>query len=165
MRGLRIKRNNCTGLRHFVAVLLIFSFLFNSFTSTIAFAIGSESSDSITATYPYYAFVEDPDNPWKTVWDALDSTDTIKYSDSYFDAPSPGDHPELRAVSYALGLAGFENKADGYPSDSSTPNPKLQLFLEQLGFSNFQKWDTKSDEDGHSMGTTIARRLYRMDKR
>ena len=158
MRGSRIKRNNCTGLRHFVAVLLIFSFLFNSFTSTIAFAIGSESSDSITATYPYYAFVEDPDNPWETVWDALDSTDTINYSDSYFDTPSPGNHPELRAVSYALGLAGFENEADGYPSDSSTPNPKLQLFLEQLGFSNFQKWDTESDGDGHSMGTTIARK-------
>ena len=43
----------------------------------------------------------------------------------------------FRAVSYVLGLAGFENEADGYPSDSSTPNPKLQLFLEQLGFLNF----------------------------
>ena len=156
MRGSRIKRNNCTGLRHFVAVLLIFSFLFNSFTSTIAFAIGSESSDSITATYPYYAFVEDPDNPWETVWDALDSTDTIKYSDSYFDAPSPGDHPELRAVSYALALAGYENKADGYPIDGSVANPKLIDFLTQLGFSDYQSWDAASEEDGHSFGTTIG---------
>ena len=156
MRGSRIKRNNCTGLRHFVAVLLIFSFLFNSFTSTIAFAIGSESSDSITATYPYYAFVEDPDNPWETVWDALDSTDTIKYSDSYFDAPSPGDHPELRAVSYALALAGYENQADGYPIDSSVANPKLIDFLTQLGFSDYQSWDVASEEDGHSFGTTIG---------
>ena len=110
------------------------------------------------ATYPYYAFVEDPDNPWETVWDALDSTDTINYSDSYFSVPSPGDHPELRAVSYALALAGFENEADGYPSESSISNPKLQLFLDQLGFGNYQKWDTKSNEDGHSMGTTIARK-------
>ena len=156
MRGSRIKRNNCTGLRHFVAVLLIFSFLFNSFTSTIAFAIGSESSDSITATYPYYAFVEDPDNPWETVWDALDSTDTIKYSDSYFDAPSPGDHPELRAVSYALALAGYENQADGYPVDGSVANPKLIDFLDQLGFSDYQSWDVASEEDGHSFGTTIG---------
>ena len=151
--------------RYFIVILLIFSFLFSCFTSAVSFAIGpggydstSGSSDTITVTYPYYAFVEDPNNPWKTVWDALDSTDTVKYSDSYFDTPSPGDHPELRAVSYALALAGFENEADGYPSDSSTPNPKLQLFLEQLGFSNFQKWDTESDEDGHSMGTTIARK-------
>ncbi|MDO4889646.1 MAG: hypothetical protein Q4A25_03100 [Candidatus Saccharibacteria bacterium] len=72
--------------------------------------------------------------------------------------PSPDDHPELRAVSYALAIAGFENGADGYPSDGSMPNPKLQLFLEQLGFSNFQKWDTESDRDGHSMGTTIAKK-------
>lgn len=75
--------------------------------------------DSITATYPYYAFVENPDEPWQTVWDALDATDTIEYSDHYFDVSSTGDHPELRAVSYALALAGYENQADGYPSDSS----------------------------------------------
>lgn len=160
-----IKERRHERRRYFIVILLIFVFLFLCFTPVVSFAIGSdgydsifESSDSITATYPYYAFVEDPDNPWETVWDALDSTDTIKYSDSYFDTPSPGDHPELRAVSYALALAGFENEADGYPSDSSTPSPKLQLFLEQLGFSNFQKWDTESDEDGHSMGTTIARK-------
>ena len=56
--------------------------------------------NSYTVTYPYYAFVENPDEPWQTVWDALDATDTIEYSDHYFDVPSTGDHPELRAVSY-----------------------------------------------------------------
>ena len=82
-------------------------------------------ADPITATYPYYAFIEDENNPWSSVYDALDTTDTIEYSDSYFNVASPGDHPELRAVSYALALAGFENEADGYPSDGSTPNLKL----------------------------------------
>lgn len=116
-------------------------------------------SDPITVTYPYYAFVENPDDPWETVWDALDSTDTIEYSDSYFEVPSPGNHPELRAVSYALALAGFENESDGYPSDGSTPNLKLVTFLNQLGFSNYRKWDTGSDEGGYSIGTTIARKI------
>lgn len=115
-------------------------------------------ADPITVTYPYYAFVEDPNKPWGSVWDALDSTDTIEYSDSYFNVPSAGDHPELRAVSYALALAGFENEADGYPSDGATPNLKLVTFLNQLGFSNYQRLDTQSDIDGHSMGTTIARK-------
>ena len=151
-------------LRLFIVVLLIASFLFSSFTPAISLAISPDnyssvaSSDSITVTYPYYAFVEDPDNPWSTVWDALDSTDTINYSDGYFDTPSPGDHPELRAASYALALAGFENEADGYPSSSSTPNPKLHLFLDQLGFTQHQEWDTRSDENGHSVGTTIAQK-------
>ena len=155
-----LKREKHERLRYFVAIILTFSFLFSSFTATASFAISPDdyTSGSITATYPYYAFVEDPDNPWETVWDALDSTDTINYSDKYFDVSSPGDHPELRAVSYALALAGFENEADGYPSDSSISNPKLQLFLDQLGFDNYQKWDIESDGDGHSMGTTIARK-------
>lgn len=160
MQGSKTKKENHGKLRYYIVALLTFGFLLSNFTSMVS-AISLDdnaSSESITATYPYYAFVEDPNNPWGTVWDALDSTDTINYSDSYFDTPSPGNHPELRAVSYALALAGFENEADGYPSDNSTPNPKLQLFLEQLGFSNFQKWDTESDEDGHSMGTTIARK-------
>lgn len=121
-------------------------------------------ADPITATYPYYAFIENPDDPWTTVWDALDSTDTIDYSDSYFDVASPGDHPELRAVSYALALAGFENMADGYAPDGSTPSLKLQRFLNQLGFSNYLKWGTESDEDGHSMGTTIARKTLKDGK-
>lgn len=165
MENLGLKEERHERRRYFIVTLLIIGLLSSCFTPVVSFAIGPdsyditpESSGSITATYPYYAFVEDPDNPWETVWDALDSTDTINYSDSYFDTPSPGDHPELRAVSYALALAGFENEADGYPSDSSTPNPKLQLFLEQLGFNSFQKWDTESDGDGHSMGTTIARK-------
>ncbi|MBR3365901.1 hypothetical protein IKG48_02150 [Candidatus Saccharibacteria bacterium] len=152
-------------LRNSAVTILILSLLFASFAPAVSFAIGPDnydyvpsSSDSIAATYPYYAFVEDPDKPWGTVWDALDSTDTINYSDSYFNVPSPSEHPELRAVSYALALAGFENRADGYPSSGSTQNPKLQLFLDQLGFSNYQKWDTESDEDGHSMGTTIAQK-------
>lgn len=155
-----LKRKKYERLRYFVAIILVFNFLFSSFTATASFAISPDDyiSGSITATYPYYAFVEDPDNPWGTVWDALDSTGTINYSDKYFDVSSPGDHPELRAVSYALALAGFENEADGYLSGSSISNSKLQLFLDQLGFSNFQKWDTESDGDGHSMGTTIARK-------
>ena len=112
--------------------------------------------DEITVTYPYYGFVEDPDHPWETVFDALDETGTISYSDTYFDEPSPGDHPKLRAVSYALALAGYENQADGYPSDPSSPNPKLYDLLNQLGFSDPESWDISSEADGHSMGTTIA---------
>lgn len=112
--------------------------------------------DEITVTYPYYGFVEDLNHPWQTVFDALDETGTINYSDEYFTEPSPGDHPELRAVSYALALAGYENQADGYPSDPSTPNPKLYNLLSQLGFSDPESWDISSEADGHSMGTTIA---------
>ena len=165
MNKLGIKERGHNRRRYFSVILLVFGFMLSCFTPAVSFAIGpdnyddvSELSDSITVTYPYYGFVENPDHPWETVWDALDSTDTINYSDSYFSVPSPGDHPELRAVSYALALAGFENEADGYPSDSSIPNPKLHLFLDQLGFGNYQSWDTESDEDGHSMGTTIAKK-------
>ena len=39
------------------------------------------AAEKITATYPYYGFVEDPDSPWESVYDALDETDTIEYSD------------------------------------------------------------------------------------
>ena len=124
----------------------------NPFVSS-AFA---NSPNEITVTYPYYGFVEDPDHPWATVYDALDETDTINYSDDYFSEPSPGDHPKLRAVSYALALAGYENQADGYPVDPSSPNPKLYDLLNQLGFSDYQSWDVSSEKDGHSMGTTIA---------
>ncbi len=116
-------------------------------------------SDLRTVTYPYYAFVEDPDSPWDSVWGALDATGTIEYSDGYFDVPSPGDHPELRAVSYALALAGYENQADGYPSNNpQNPFPKLKNMLEQMGFSDFQSWDASSEPDGHSMGSTIGRK-------
>ena len=116
----------------------------------------ANSPNEITVTYPYYGFVEDPNHPWTTAYDALDETDTINYSDDYFSEPSPGDHPKLRAVSYALALAGYENQADGYPADPSSPNPKLYDLLNQLGFSDYQSWDISSEEDGHSMGTTIA---------
>ena len=114
------------------------------------------ATGTITATYPYYGFVEDAENPWETVYDALDETGTIEYSDDYFDEASAGDHPELRAVSYALALAGYENEADGYPVTAGISNPKLIGFLDQLGFSDYQSWDTASEEDGHSFGTTIG---------
>ncbi|MDO4746812.1 MAG: hypothetical protein Q4A70_00495 [Candidatus Saccharibacteria bacterium] len=120
------------------------------------YASATSIPNEITVTYPYYGFVENPDHPWETVFDALDETGTINYSDTYFDEPSPGDHPKLRAVSYALALAGYENQADGYPFDPSTPNPKLYNLLNQLGFSDHESWDISSEADGHSMGTTIA---------
>ena len=109
-----------------------------------------------TITYPYYGFIEDPDDPWGSVYDALDETGTVEYSDDFFMAPSPGDHPGLRALSYALALAGFENEADGYPSTDNTPNPKLTKMLNEMGFSDYQYWDLASNPDGHSMGTTIG---------
>ena len=112
--------------------------------------------NTTTVTYPYYGFVEDPEHPWQTAYDALDETGTVEYSDEFFSEPSPGDHPELRAVSYALALAGYENQADGYPSDTATPNPKLLNLLDQMGFSDYQSWDISSEENGHSMGTTIG---------
>lgn len=156
-----MKKSFHKGLRYFIVSVLAINLILpcnTKFASAEPQSEPATSSNVITATYPYYAFIENPDAPWETVWDALDATSTIDYSDNYFNVPSPGDHPELRAVSYALALAGFENQADGYPTDSSTPNPKLTTFLSQLGFSNFQKWDTESEEDGHSIGTTIARK-------
>ena len=118
-------------------------------------AASAETSTS-TITYPYYGFVENPDDPWESVYDALDETGTVEYSDDFFMVPSPGDHPRLRALSYALALAGFENEADGYPSDDDTPNPKLTKMLNEMGFSDYEYWDLASDPDGHSMGTTIG---------
>ena len=44
-------------------------------------AIELEASEKITATYPYYAFIEDEENPWSSAYDALDATGTIEYSD------------------------------------------------------------------------------------
>ena len=40
-------------------------------------ALASEP-EKITVTYPYYAFVEDPDHPWSSVYDALDATGEIQ---------------------------------------------------------------------------------------
>lgn len=114
------------------------------------------NANTTTVTYPYYGFVEDPENPWETVWDALDETGTVEYSDDFFTETSPGEHPKLRALSYALALAGYENEADGYPSTSTEKNPKLTNLLNQMGFSDYQTWDTISEENGHSMGTTIG---------
>ena len=114
--------------------------------------------ETTTVTYPYYGFIEDPNNPWATVYDALDETGTVEYSDEFFNEPSAGDHPELRTASYALALAGYENKDDGYPTSTDVSNPKLTGFLEQMGFSDFAYWDLESEDDGRSMGTTIARK-------
>lgn len=128
-----------------------------SVTATVLLAPVAHAADSTkTVTYPYYGFIDNPDNPWQTVFDALDETGTVEYSDDFFTEPSPGDHPKLRALSYALALAGYENQADGYPITSATPFPKLINLLDQMGFSDYQSWDISSEEDGHSMGTTIG---------
>ncbi|MBQ9017915.1 hypothetical protein IJ118_02545 [Candidatus Saccharibacteria bacterium] len=114
------------------------------------------SVDEITITYPYYGFVEDPEKPWGSVYDALDETGEVQYSDAFFDEPSAGEHAKLRALSYALALAGYENQADGYPANISNPNPKLYNMLTQMGFLDLESWDITSEENGHSMGTTIG---------
>lgn len=137
-----------------ILTVMISSSILCGFT---AYAEGSNNSTSITVSYPYYAFIEDPENPWQTDYDALDSTGTIEYSDDFFSEPSPGDHPKLRALSYALALAGYENQADGYPgTDPSNSYPKLKNMLDQMGFSDYQSWDIASESDGHSMGATIG---------
>ncbi len=142
--------------KRLLSIAIIYTFLLNTSGPFLCQTSATSIPDEITVTYPYYGFVEDPNNPWETVFDALDETGTINYSDTYFNEPSPGDHPKLRALSYALALAGYENQADGYPSDPSVPNPKLYNLLNQLGFSDPESWDISSEENGHSMGTTIA---------
>lgn len=135
-------------------IILVFG-VFGATVCSIAFSKNTQAYDNLyTVTYPYYAFVEDPDSPWSSVWDALDATGTVEYSDELFDEESSGIHPKLRTVSYALALAGFENQDDGYPAISS--NYKLYTMLNELGFSNFQSWDIASEDDGYSMGTTIG---------
>ena len=119
-----------------VVVLAVFGL-----TTCSTFATDTEE---ITVTYPYYGFVEDPNDPWTSDYDALDETGEVQYSNAYFNDPSPGDHPKLRALSYALALAGYENQADGYPSDPSKINPKLYGMLDQMGFSDYQSWDVSS---------------------
>lgn len=145
-----------TNIKRLLYTLAATAIIISTSSSFLHQASATSIPDEITVTYPYYGFVEDPNHPWQTIFDALDETGTINYSDTYFNEPSPGDHPKLRAVSYALALAGYENQADGYPSDPSTPNPKLYSFLDQLGFSDPESWDISSEADGHSMGTTIA---------
>ena len=139
-----------------IKLFLVTGLIIIGSSGSFATKVFAANPDKITVTYPYYGFVEDPNHPWETVFDALDETGTVNYSDSYFSEPSPGDHPELRTVSYALALAGYENQADGYPFDPSKPNPKLYDLLNQLGFSDPESWDLSSEENGHSMGTTIA---------
>ena len=134
-------------------ILIIFSILSISIAVPInynAYAF----NNLYTVTYPYYAFEENPESPWTSPWDALDATGTVEYSDEFFDEPSPGLHPELRTASYALSLAGFENQADGYPAIGV--NAKLYTMLNELNLTNPQSWDTISEKDGHSMGTTIS---------
>ena len=145
-------------LKHFLSILISAVIagtgIFPAFT---AYADNGGAGNTTTITYPYYGFVENPEKPWASVYDALDETDTIEYSDDFFTEPSPGDHPKLRALSYALALAGFENQADGYPgTDSNNPFPKLKNMLNQMGFSDYQSWDIASNPDGHSMGATIG---------
>ena len=89
MENLELKEERHEKRRYFIVTLLIIGLLSSCFTPVASFAIGPDSydstpelSDSITATYLYYVFVVWFYNPWETVWDALDSTDTIKYSDS-----------------------------------------------------------------------------------
>lgn len=157
-----IKTKNKT---HFISskILIAGALVAASMLSAFTQAAQAASNETITVTYPYYAFIEDPDDPWATVWDALDSTDTYEYTDDYFAESSPGVHEKLRTMSYALALAGFENQADGYPSESSETNPKLQDLLSQMGFSDYQNWDAASDADGHSFGTSIAHKTITYD--
>lgn len=133
--------------------LLVFGVL-GILVSTLACSNIYAFNNLYTVTYPYYAFEEDPESPWSSVWDALDATGTIEYSDEFFDEASYGIHPELRATSYALALAGFENQADGYPAISV--NHKLYTMLDVLEFSEPESWDIISEPNGHSMGTTVA---------
>ena len=140
-------------MKKFLSSVLIGAFFLGT---SYPMSVSASDSSSITAEYPYYGFIEDSENPWESVYDALDETDTIEYNDDYFSVASPGDHPELRAVSYALALAGFENQADGYPITGV--HPKLTGFLNQLGFSDYESWDIESEENGHSFGTTIGKK-------
>ena len=141
------------GVRKLLISGLVIGVIVSGLTAGCARAV---SADEITVTYPYYGFVENPDNPWESVYDALDETGEVQYSDAFFAEPSPGEHAKLRAASYALALAGFENQKDGYPASPSNPNPKLYGMLTQMGFSDFESWDIESEDNGHSMGTTIG---------
>ena len=152
MRAISFKPRNLL-IANLAAGLLI-----SSLTTNVAQAV---AADEITVTYPYYGFVENPENPWISVYDALDETGVIKYSDTFFESASPGEHAKLRALSYALALAGYENQADGYPASPSAPNPKLYRMLEQMGFSDLRSWDISSEENGHSMGTTIGHKTLK----
>ena len=45
--------------------------------------VSAANADEITVTYPYYGFVEDPEKPWVSVYDALDETGELTFPDSY----------------------------------------------------------------------------------
>ena len=132
---------------------IVIALVMSAHTGLVSAALQNEK---ITGEYPYYSFIEDAENPWGSVWEPLDATDSYEYSDDYFTVESPGTHSALRTMSYALALAGFENAADGYPNESGLMNPKMQKLLDELGFVDYQNWDGSSEGDGHSMGTSIA---------
>ena len=132
---------------------ILIAFVISVNTGPVLLALQNKT---ITGEYPYYAFVEDPENPWNSIWEPLDATDSYEYSDDYFAVESPGTHSALRTMSYALALAGFENTADGYPNDTGVVNPKMQKLLGELGFTDYEYWDERSEEGGHSMGPSLA---------
>lgn len=134
-------------------LILVVALVISVNTGPILLALKNEK---VAGEYPYYAFIEDSENPWSSIWEPLDATGSYEYSDDYFAIESPGTHSALRTMSYALALAGFENQADGYPNDTGVVNPKMQKLLDELGFVDYEYWDEKSDEDGHSMGTSLA---------
>ena len=151
-----MRKKNFEKIADFVKVVgfgVVFELIAMSFLGNFVYAANSD----IEVEYPYYGFIEDSENPWESVYDALDEVDTVKYNDEFFEEGSSGDHPKLRAASYALALAGFENQADGYPT-TSVANPKLKKFLDALGFSDYESEDIASEENGHSFGTTIGRK-------
>lgn len=148
-----MRMSNFKVRRSLIFGLLVIGIVFIGLMTSCAQAT---NMNEITVTYPYYGFVENPESPWSSVYDALDETGEVQYSDAFFREPSPGEHAKLRAVSYALALAGYENQNDGYPTESSNPNPKLNNMLTQMGFSDFESWDISSEENGHSIGTTIG---------
>lgn len=50
----------------------------------VAISVIPVSATNSQVIYSYYGFVEDPDNPWETDYDAQDETGTAEYSDDYF---------------------------------------------------------------------------------
>jgi len=49
---------------------------------SMASYVRATSTDETMITYPYYGFVEDPEKPWNSVYDALDETGEVQYSDA-----------------------------------------------------------------------------------
>ena len=66
---------------------ILIAFVISVNTGPVLLALQNKT---ITGEYPYYAFVEDPENPWNSIWEPLDATDSYEYSDDYFAVESPG---------------------------------------------------------------------------